>query len=227
MAFGFLHDLSHSHRPWVWPWSAWPVLLTPFQSPWRLSPLLQAHPSLADLPYSFECRDSAMQCSLLGPCLSPRIMSWRCHLGWILWKKILGRRNDNGRNQEECAQLFSDAVQASSVGQGVAGKPSTTAGNVSVFSFSLQINLFFQLPLLRPSFLNHTFQGGDLWFPYLKTDTCPSIPHQGPGHILPLLCLCHSVTLHLCLFTFARLKTLCFVCCSSGDRPGQSKHPSV
>ena len=105
------------------------------------------------------------------------------------------------QKSEECAQLFSDAVPASSVGQGVAGKPSTTAGNVSVFSFSLQINLFFQLPLLRPSFLNHTFQGGDLWSPYLKTDTCPSIPHQGPGHILPVFlpqCDPSLVSVHFC-----------------------------
>ena len=80
-----------------------------FWPPFKVqSPLLQAHPSLADLLYSFECRDSAMQCSLLGPYLSPRIMSWRCHLGWILGKKILGRRNDNGRNQKNvhsCSQM--------------------------------------------------------------------------------------------------------------------------
>ena len=110
----------------------------------------------------FESRDYAMQCNLFGPCLSPQIMSWRCHLCWTLGKKILGRRNDNGRNQEECAQLFSDAVQASNIGQGVARKAMHNCWKCLSISFSLQINLFFQLPLLWLSFSCHTFQGGDL-----------------------------------------------------------------
>lgn len=170
----------------------------------------------------FESRDCAMQCGLLGPCLSPQIMSWRCHLGWTPGKKILGRRNDSGRNQEAVlAQLFSDAVQASNVGQGVARKAMHNCWKCLSISFSLQINSFFQLPLLWLSFSCHTFQGGDLWS-----------PHPSPGswahshsflfipqcdHSLVSVYLCQNVNNMLCVL-FPK---------SPEERPEQSKHTSV
>ena len=107
----------------------------------------------------FESRDYAMQCNLFGPCLSPQIMSWRCHLGWTLGKKILGRRNDNGRNQEECAQLFSDAVQASNVGQGVAKKSHAQLLEMSQYFFLPSDKPLFSAPITVVVFLMSHFSG--------------------------------------------------------------------
>lgn len=121
-----LHDIWGP--PWSVPFSP-PLSLTLLSLACPSNPLAKyvapgapsKSPSFVSGPSGLSVSDSAMQSSLLWPCLSPQITSWRCHVGWILGK-ILGRRNDSGRNKEECAQLVLDAVQASSIDQGVARK---------------------------------------------------------------------------------------------------------
>ena len=216
------------HGIWGPPWSVSfspPLSLTLLSLACPSNPLAKyvapgapsKSPSSVSGPSALSVSDSAMQSSLLRPCLSPQITSCRCHLGWILGKKILGRRNDSGRNKEECAQLVLDAVQASSIDQGVARKAIHNCWKCfNIFSLPWDKPVA-QLRLLQTSsFPNHTFQVGLLWSPCLKTDTYPSIPHQGPEHILSFLFIpqcdnllvsvyfCQNVNSTLCVFCFPR-----------------------
>lgn len=104
----------------------------------------------------------------------------------------------------ENAQLFSDAVQASNTGQGVARKAIHSCWKRFSIFFLPSDKPVFSAPITAVIFLKSHFSARRPLI-YLKTDTCPSIPHQGPGHTLAVFCLCHSAILHLCLFAFARI----------------------
>lgn len=102
VTFGVFHNLSCFNHPEVptsscWPASAhgapsaWPGILTPLM---KRGPSLRA-PSKRPLVLVGALHSSSVIfChAVLWPRLPPQTMSWRCHLGWALEKKNVGRRN--------------------------------------------------------------------------------------------------------------------------------------